>query len=33
MTSPIKVEFQFDFGSPNAYLAELVIPRSSVAPA
>jgi 2-hydroxychromene-2-carboxylate isomerase len=24
--SPLKVEFQFDFGSPNAYLAELVIP-------
>ena len=23
---PLKVEFQFDFGSPNAYLAELVIP-------
>jgi 2-hydroxychromene-2-carboxylate isomerase len=22
----LKVEFQFDFGSPNAYLAELVIP-------
>jgi 2-hydroxychromene-2-carboxylate isomerase len=22
----IKVEFQFDFGSPNAYLAELVLP-------
>jgi 2-hydroxychromene-2-carboxylate isomerase len=24
--NPLKVEFQFDFGSPNAYLAELVIP-------
>src|SRR5271168_2356610 len=24
--SPLKVEFQFDFGSPNAYLAELAIP-------
>ena len=23
---PLKLEFQFDFGSPNAYLAELVIP-------
>jgi 2-hydroxychromene-2-carboxylate isomerase len=23
---PLKVEFHFDFGSPNAYLAELVIP-------
>jgi 2-hydroxychromene-2-carboxylate isomerase len=23
---PIKVEFMFDFGSPNAYLAELIIP-------
>jgi DSBA-like thioredoxin domain len=23
----LKVEFQFDFGSPNAYLAELVIPE------
>src|SRR5271170_4415567 len=23
---PVKVEFMFDFGSPNAYLAELVIP-------
>ena len=23
---PLKVEFQFDFGSPNAYLAELAIP-------
>ena len=26
MASPLKVEFQFDFGSPNAYLAEFVIP-------
>ena len=26
MAKPLKVEFQFDFGSPNAYLAELVIP-------
>ena len=26
MGNPLKVEFQFDFGSPNAYLAELVIP-------
>jgi 2-hydroxychromene-2-carboxylate isomerase len=24
--SSLKVEFQFDFGSPNAYLAELVLP-------
>jgi 2-hydroxychromene-2-carboxylate isomerase len=24
---PLKVEFMFDFGSPNAYLAELVIPE------
>ena len=24
---PVKVEFQFDFGSPNAYLAEKVIPE------
>src|SRR4029079_16453918 len=24
--TPLKVEFHFDFGSPNAYLAELVIP-------
>ena len=23
---PVRVEFMFDFGSPNAYLAELVIP-------
>ena len=23
----IKVEFHFDFGSPNAYLSHLVIPR------
>ena len=27
MAAPLKVEFQFDFGSPNAYLAELVIPE------
>jgi 2-hydroxychromene-2-carboxylate isomerase len=26
LTNSLKVEFQFDFGSPNAYLAELVIP-------
>ena len=26
MVSPLKVEFQFDFGSPNAYLAELALP-------
>ena len=26
MASALKVEFQFDFGSPNAYLAELAIP-------
>ena len=26
MGNPLKVEFHFDFGSPNAYLAELVIP-------
>lgn len=26
MVSPLKVEFQFDFGSPNAYLAEKVLP-------
>ncbi len=25
MASPLKVEFQFDFGSPNAYLAEYAI--------
>ena len=25
MASPLKVEFQFDFGSPNAYLAEIAI--------
>jgi 2-hydroxychromene-2-carboxylate isomerase len=24
---PLKVEFQFDFGSPNAYLAEMAIPE------
>jgi 2-hydroxychromene-2-carboxylate isomerase len=26
VANPLKVEFHFDFGSPNAYLAELVIP-------
>ena len=26
MVGPLKVEFQFDFGSPNAYLAELALP-------
>src|SRR4029077_6770689 len=26
MAAPLKVEFLFDFGSPNAYLAELVLP-------
>ena len=26
MANPLKVEFQFDFGSPNAYLAEAAIP-------
>ena len=26
MTNPLKVEFHFDFGSPNAYLAERVLP-------
>lgn len=26
MPGPLKVEFLFDFGSPNAYLAELIIP-------
>src|SRR5499427_9384243 len=26
MAAPLKVEFHFDFGSPNAYLAEHVIP-------
>lgn len=26
MASPLKVEFQFDFGSPNAYLAEIALP-------
>jgi 2-hydroxychromene-2-carboxylate isomerase len=26
VANPLKVEFQFDFGSPNAYLAELAIP-------
>jgi 2-hydroxychromene-2-carboxylate isomerase len=27
MVAPLKVEFHFDFGSPNAYLAELVLPQ------
>jgi 2-hydroxychromene-2-carboxylate isomerase len=27
MVAPFKVEFHFDFGSPNAYLAELVLPE------
>ena len=27
MPNVVKVEFQFDFGSPNAYLAELVLPE------
>ncbi len=26
MVSPLRVEFQFDFGSPNAYLAEKALP-------
>jgi 2-hydroxychromene-2-carboxylate isomerase len=26
VVNPLKVEFQFDFGSPNAYLAELALP-------
>jgi len=26
MGTPLKIEFQFDFGSPNAYLAELALP-------
>ena len=26
VAKPLKVEFQFDFGSPNAYLAELALP-------
>ena len=26
MATPLKVEFQFDFGSPNAYLADAAIP-------
>ncbi|MGO9359035.1 MAG: 2-hydroxychromene-2-carboxylate isomerase [Xanthobacteraceae bacterium] len=26
MTVPLRVEFQFDFGSPNAYLAEVALP-------
>jgi 2-hydroxychromene-2-carboxylate isomerase len=27
MVGPLKFEFHFDFGSPNAYLAELVLPE------
>ena len=27
MVAPLKVEFHFDFGSPNAYLAELALPE------
>ncbi len=27
MAAPLNVEFHFDFGSPNAYLAELVLPQ------
>jgi 2-hydroxychromene-2-carboxylate isomerase len=27
MVAPVKVEFHFDFGSPNAYLAGLVLPQ------
>jgi 2-hydroxychromene-2-carboxylate isomerase len=27
MAGPLKVEFHFDFGSPNAYLAEFVLPQ------
>jgi 2-hydroxychromene-2-carboxylate isomerase len=27
MAAPLKVEFHFDFGSPNAYLAALVLPE------
>jgi 2-hydroxychromene-2-carboxylate isomerase len=27
MASPLQAEFHFDFGSPNAYLAELVLPQ------
>ena len=26
MAAPLKVEFHFDFGSPNAYLAEIALP-------
>jgi 2-hydroxychromene-2-carboxylate isomerase len=26
MAAPVKVEFHFDFGSPNAYLAEIALP-------
>ena len=27
MAAPLKLEFDFDFGSPNAYLAEFVLPE------
>jgi len=27
MVAPVRVEFHFDFGSPNAYLAELALPQ------
>src|SRR5262245_18758391 len=27
MVAPLKVEFHFDYGSPNAYLAEPVLPE------
>ena len=27
MAAPLTLEFHFDFGSPNAYLAELVLPE------
>jgi len=33
VASPLKVEFQFDFGSPNAYLAELALPALKGVPA
>ena len=32
MASPLKVEFQFDFGSPNAYLAEVAIAQHGGVP-
>ena len=32
MVNPLKVEFQFDFGSPNAYLAELALPADENLP-